>query len=90
MSEKNEHSSDHGAGVPQALSRAVHIGIPIASIVVLLAFAVVLFLPSDKNAIPPTTTQIYIPVYLVIVVVLVFGSMYLFKRLLDTEATAGH
>jgi hypothetical protein len=85
MSEKTEHVGHQDSAVPAALSRAIHLGIPIASIVVLLAFALVLFLPSDKDAIPPTSTQIYIPVYLVIVVVLVFGSMYLFKRLFDTE-----
>lgn len=85
MSEKTEHPRQQGSAVPQALSRAIHFGIPIASILVLLAFVLVLSLPSDKSAFPPTPTQLYVPVYLVIVVVLVFGSMYLFKRLLDTE-----
>lgn len=87
MSEKGEHPAHQDSAVPEALSKTIHIGIPIASIIVLLSFAIVLFLPADKNAIPPTSTQIYIPVYLTIVVVLVFGSMYLFKRLLDAEVT---
>ena len=71
--------------VSAALSPLIHTAIPILSIVVLLAFAVVLFLPANEAAIPPTSTELYIPIYLIIVVTLVLGSMYLFKRLLDTE-----
>lgn len=71
--------------VGAALSPVVHLVVPILSVLVLLTFAVVLFLPSNRDALPPTSTEVYIPVYLVIVVLLVFGSMYLFKRLLDTE-----
>lgn len=80
------HEEQHiSAPSRPALPPGIHIAIPILSIVVLFAFALVLFQPADKNAIPPTSTQIYIPVYLVIVVLLVFGSMYLFKRLMDAE-----
>jgi hypothetical protein len=68
-----------------ALSPLIHTAIPILSIVVLFAFAVVLFLPANEAAIPPTSTELYIPVYLIIVVTLVLGSMYLFKRLMDAE-----
>jgi flagellar biosynthesis protein FliQ len=85
MSEEKQESGHSQAPVGQALSRALHIGIPIASILVLLAFAVVLFLPADKGTLPVESTAIFIPVYLTIVIVLVLGSMYLFKRLMDTE-----
>jgi flagellar biosynthesis protein FliQ len=77
------HSEEH---YPAALSRAIHIGIPIASIIVVLAFAIVaLFLPADKSTLPVESTTLFIPIYLAIVVTLVFGSMYLFKRVMDTE-----
>jgi flagellar biosynthesis protein FliQ len=86
MSE-DKHESEHSqAPVGAALSRTIHISIPIASIVVLLAFAIVLFQPPDKSTLPVESTLIFIPVYLTIVVVLVLGSMYLFKRLMDAEA----
>jgi uncharacterized membrane protein YhaH (DUF805 family) len=63
----------------------IHIGIPIASIIVLIAFAVVTFLPANESTLPIESTTLFIPIYLTIVVVLVFGSMYLFKRLMDAE-----
>ena len=85
MPEEASHPAKTDSPVPQALSRALHFGIPIASILVLLAFAWVLFLPEDKATIPPTSTQIYIPIYLLIVIIFVFASMYLFKRILDTD-----
>lgn len=71
--------------VGAALPRMIHIGIPIASIIVLMAFAVVMFLPANKSTLPIESTVLFIPIYLVIVIVLVFGSMYLFKRLMDAE-----
>jgi hypothetical protein len=85
MTQSQSESGHPGPALPQALSRAIHVGIPIASFIVILAFAVVLFLPSDRSTIPPESTLLFVPIYLTIVVVLVFGSMYLFKRLLDTE-----
>jgi len=82
-SEKDSGQKDHS--IPQALSRTIHIGIPIASLLVILAFAIVMFQPPYEGNLPTESTLIFIPVYLTIVVALVFGSMYLFKRLLDTE-----
>jgi len=80
------------ASVVSALPRIIHVGLPIASFLVILVFAVVTFLPSEKSTLPPESTTLFIPIYLSIVVMLVFGSMYLFKRLLDTESssTSGH
>jgi hypothetical protein len=68
-----------------ALPRIIHIGIPIASALVILAFAIVTFLPPNKTTLPIESTTFFIPIYLMIVVVMVFGSMYLFKRLMDAE-----
>lgn len=85
MGEEEDGMNHTVAPIGPALSRAIHIGIPIASIVVILAFAVVTFLPANKNTLPVESTTFFIPIYLTIVVVLVFGSMYLFKRLMDTE-----
>jgi hypothetical protein len=79
----SESSPSYGSA---ALPRLIHIGIPIASIFVVLAFAIVaLFLPADKSTLPVESTTLFIPVYLAIVVALVLGSMYLFKRVMDTE-----
>ncbi len=86
MSEGKEEHSHGGPQVPAALSKTIHMGIPIASMLLILAFAVTTFLPSDKTTLPAESTTLFIPVYLTIVVILVFASMYLFKRLLDTEA----
>ena len=95
MTEDTHEEGHSGYQVGQALSRTIHIGIPIASIIVVLAFAFVVFQPADKSTLPAESTTWFIPIYLVIVVVLVFGSMYLFKRVMDTEeetapATEGH
>ena len=80
--------SEHPRGPSRAaLPRIVHLGLPIASFLVLLVFAVVAFLPSDKTNLPIESTSLFIPIYLFIVVILVFGSMYLFKRIMDTEGT---
>lgn len=68
-----------------ALPRIIHIGIPIASFLVILVFAIVVFLPADRIPIPAESTLLFVPIYLLIVVTLVFGSMYLFKRLVDAE-----
>lgn len=87
MSEGKEETTNPDAQIPAALSKAIHYGVPIASVIVLIAFAVTLSLPADKSVFPETTTALFVPIYLTIVVVLVFGSMYLFKRLMDTPAT---
>jgi flagellar biosynthesis protein FliQ len=86
MTEGKEEQAHSGSAVPEALSKTIHFGIPIASILLVLAFAVTTFLPANKSTLPVESTTVFIPVYLTIVVVLVFASMYLFKRLLDTEA----
>jgi flagellar biogenesis protein FliO len=86
---EGEHGHESGqSGTPgvKALSQAIHIGVPIASVLVILAFILVLTFPPDKSTIPPESTTLFIPIYLTIVVVMVFGSMYLFKRVVDTPA----
>ncbi len=72
-----------------ALPRMIHYLIPIASVLLVLTFAVTPFLPADKSTLPAESTLLFIPVYLAIVIILVFASMYLFKRLMDTEETPG-
>jgi len=71
--------------VGQALPRSIHTLIPIASIILLLAFAAATFLPANKSTLPVESTVLFIPIYIVVVVILVFGALYLFKRLMDTE-----
>lgn len=85
MTDGEHEAPKSGSQYAPALSKAIHMGIPIASALVVLAFAVVVFQPAYKSTIPPESTLIFIPAYITIVVALVFGSMYLFKRLIDGE-----
>ncbi len=85
MTDGEHEAPKSGSQIAPALSKTIHMGIPIASAIVVLAFAVTLFQPAYKGTLPAESTLIFIPVYLTIVVILVFGSMYLFKRLLDGE-----
>jgi len=85
MTEDTHEGGYSGSEVGRALSRTIHIGIPIASILVILGFVYVVVQPADKSTLPAESTTWFIPIYLVIVCVLVFGSMYLFKRVMDTE-----
>ena len=73
-----------------ALPRVVHIAVPIGSLLILLAFAFVLSLPPDRAPIPVETTLYYIPIYVAIVIVLVFASMYFFKALMDKDVPMVH
>jgi hypothetical protein len=68
-----------------ALPRIVHVAVPIGSLLVLLAFAFVLSLPPYTSPIPVESTLYYIPIYVAIVIVLVFASMYLFKAVMEKD-----
>jgi flagellar biosynthesis protein FliQ len=85
MTDGEHEAQKTGSQIAPALSKTIHMGIPIASVLLVLAFAIVSFQPAYKSTIPPESTLIFIPVYLTIVVILVFSSMYLFKRLVDGE-----
>jgi hypothetical protein len=55
----SEPSPSYGPALP----RLIHIGIPIASVIVVLAFAAVaLFLPADKSTLPVESTTLFIPI----------------------------
>jgi hypothetical protein len=83
---ESEEKSTHGeAAAPAALPRSVHFGVPIASILVLLAFAFVIASPANKAALPIQSTLFFIPIYITIVIVLVFASMYLFKAIIEKD-----
>jgi hypothetical protein len=85
MSENKEKTPEQDGRVYHpTLPRIVHIGLPIASLLVLVAFAFVLSLPPNTAPIPVQTTLYYIPIYVAAVIVLVFGSMYLFKAIMDS------
>lgn len=85
MTEGEHEAPKSGSQIAPALSKTIHLGIPIASALLVLAFAVTVFQPAYKGALPTESTLVFIPVYLTIVVILVFASMYLFKRLIDGE-----
>jgi len=68
-----------------ALPRAVHYAVPALSILILLAFASMAFFPSNSAALPVQSTVLFIPIYLAIVVFLVFASMYIFKAVVESD-----
>jgi hypothetical protein len=68
-----------------ALPRSVHLGVPIGSMLVLLAFAFTISLPANGAPIPVQSTLYFIPIYVAIVIILVFGSMYLFKAVMEKD-----
>lgn len=82
-----EVHAESKSAIGPALPPIVHIAVPILAALVLVLFALVLSEPANESALPATSTLIFVPIYLAIVVLLVFGSMYLFKRLMDTEPT---
>ena len=85
MPESNQKPSQHEGAAPSALPRIVHIGLPIASLLVLLAFALTISLPANHAALPVQSTLLFVPIYLAIVIILVFASMYLFKAVMDKD-----
>lgn len=90
MPESENEQGEHGGANKSALPRSVHIGVPLASILVLLVFAVTTLLPSNKTTLPTQSTFFFVPMYLVVVVGVVFGSMYIFKSLIDKDTTTTH
>ncbi len=88
MPEGEKEEGQHGGASQSALPRSVHIGVPLASILILLVFAVTIMLPSNKSAFPTQSTLFFIPIYVVVVVGFVFGSMYIFKLLMDKDASS--
>ena len=47
-------------------------------------------LPANKSALPVQSTVIFVPIYIAIVIVLVFASMYLFKAVMDRGRRRRH
>jgi hypothetical protein len=91
MPENKEKSAEqHAHAYTSVLPQMVRIAVPIGSLLVLLAFAFVLSLPPNTSPIPVQTTLYYIPIYVAIVIVLVFASMYLFKSIMDKDPTSDH
>ena len=62
----------------QALSRSVRLAVPVGSILMLLLLAVTIGVSGD-------TALVFIPVFLFMVVVYVFSSIYLFKAIMEKE-----
>jgi hypothetical protein len=90
MPETKETSMEqHRRAYISVLPQMVRIAVPIGSLLVLLAFAFVLSLPPYTSPIPVESTLYYIPIYVAIVIVLVFASMYLFKTLIDKDPAEG-
>jgi hypothetical protein len=93
VTEGEKESSGRTAG-SAVLPKIIHIGIPIATALIILAFALTLALPADRSPFSGaslaradgyTSTVFFIPIYIAIVIVMVFGSMYIFKRFVDSD-----
>jgi hypothetical protein len=91
MSESEKESAHPAGAKVSSLPRGIRLAVPILSILVILTFAGIPFLPADTSTIPVESTFLFIPLYLTIVILLVFASMYFFKALLERESsTTGH
>jgi len=89
--ENNEESGHSHGAAPSALPRMIRLAIPIGSVLVLIAFAVTALLPSNPNAVPTQSTALFIPIYVTVVIVMVFASMYIFKSFVEKDVpSAGH
>lgn len=85
MTETEGKPSQPQASGSPALPPIVHIGVPIASALILLAFALAALAPANEATLPVQSTIFFVPIYIAIVIVLVFASMYLFKELVDKD-----
>ncbi len=89
--ENNEEPAHNKGAAPSVLPRMIRIAVPIGSILVLIAFAATALLPSNQGPVPTQSTLFFVPIYIAIVVVLVFASMYIFKRVMEEDVTPeGH
>jgi ABC-type uncharacterized transport system permease subunit len=89
--ENNEQPAHNQGAAPSVLPRMIRIAVPIGSVLVLIAFAVTALLPSNHGPVPTQSTLFFVPIYLAIVIVLVFASMYIFKRVMEEDVTPeGH
>ena len=91
MTEKEEGSGRHQATGARAFPRMFHIGVPVVAALILIIFAVTVSLPANKGALPVQSTLYFIPMYVAVVIFLVFASMYVFKTFVEKDvSTATH
>lgn len=72
------HAPQPLVDLPTVLSRNIRFGVPIVTAAVLLLLAVLV--ASGKGV-----TDIFVPIYIFLVVVYVFSAIYFFKALMDRE-----
>ena len=89
--ESDEKTGQRNGTAQGALPRSVHIAVPAVSFLILLVFALTLRLPNNTGAFPVQTTILFVPIYVLVIVTVVFGSLYLFKNFVDKDSSsAGH
>ena len=76
--EKQGHAAQQKSFL-DALPKSVHLAVPVGSVLMLVLLATMLTTGNYK------LSYVFIPIFLFMVIVYVFASMYLFKRLMDTE-----
>ena len=74
----NDDSTQEKTRSAPALSRNVRLAVPLGSVLMLLLLTVTTSMPGDVKT-------LFIPVFLFMVVVYVFASIYLFKTIMDKE-----
>lgn len=85
VTESKDEGGHHEGTSHNALPRIVHITVPIIAALVLLVFGATVLLPANKAAFPEQTTLFFVPLYLVVVVGVVFSCLYLFKTFFEKE-----
>jgi len=75
---ENQDSTKEKTEQATALSRNLRLAVPVVSVLMLILLGTVIYLPTD-------ITHLFVPVYVLMVVVYVFTSIYMFKTLVDKE-----
>lgn len=88
MTETQKEPSEQKRTGGAVLPKMFHIGIPIASALIILAFALTLALPANQSTLPAESTVFFIPIYITIVIILVFSCMYIFKEFVEKDPDA--
>lgn len=88
MTEKQKEPVEQKTPGRAVLPKMVHMGIPIASALIIMAFALTLALPANHSTLPVQSTVFFIPIYITIVIILVFSCMYIFKEFVEKDPDA--
>lgn len=78
MHPDNQDSAKDKTQSATALSRNMRLAVPVGAILMLLLLGLTISHPGD-------VTSLFVPVYIVMLIVYVFTSIYMFKTVMDKE-----